>query len=101
MCSLVILMSITINGLNQFLRQIPVVVLLLILLMFLGVLCWLRAQFIFLDLVLTKVTDRVKVITMAPLGTSDHSAISIQLYLRLNIPAYTVTKEVSLKGRVN
>ncbi len=38
---------------------------------------------------------------MAPLGTSDHSAISIQLNLRQNIPAYTVTKEVFLQGRVN
>ncbi len=54
-----------------------------------------------LDLVLTDVPDKVKVTTMSPLGTSDHSAISIQLDLRQNIPAYTVTKKVFLKGRVN
>ncbi len=54
-----------------------------------------------LDLVLTDVPDVVKVTTMAPLGTSDHSAISFQLDLRQNIPAYSVTKEVFLKGRVN
>ncbi len=54
-----------------------------------------------LDLVFTDVPETVKVTTMAPLGTSDHSAISIQLNLRQNIPAYTVTKEVFLKGRVN
>ncbi len=53
-----------------------------------------------LDLVLTDVPDTVKVTTLAPLGTSDHSAISIQLSLRQNIPAYTVTKEVFLKGHV-
>ncbi len=38
---------------------------------------------------------------MAPLGTSDHSAISIQLDVRQHISTYTVTKEVFLKGRVN
>ncbi len=54
-----------------------------------------------LDLVLTDVPDTVKVTTMAPLGTSDHSAISIQLNLGQIIPAYTVTKEVFLKGRGN
>ncbi len=53
-----------------------------------------------LDIFLTDVPDIVKVTTMAPLGTSDHSAISIQLDLRQNILAYTVTKEVFLKGRV-
>ncbi len=50
------------------------------------------------DLALTDVPDTVKVTTMAPLGTSDHSAISIQLNLRQNISAYSVTKEVFLKG---
>ncbi len=42
-----------------------------------------------LDPVLTDVPDTVKVTTMARLGTSDHSAISIQLNLRQNIPAYS------------
>ncbi len=53
-----------------------------------------------LDLVLTDVPEIVMVTDMAPLGTSDHSAISIQLNLRKNSPAHIVTKEVFLKGRV-
>ncbi len=54
-----------------------------------------------LDLVLTDKPDIVKVITMAPSGTSDYSAVSIQLDLGQNLPAYTVTKEALLRGRVN
>ncbi len=101
--SLVIIMPITVNGLNQFLQLTPMVVLLLILLVS-GF-----SQLVVgpthlagnrLDLVLTDVAETVKVTTMAPLGTSDHSAISIQLDWRKNIPAYTVTK-VFLKGRIN
>lgn len=54
-----------------------------------------------LDLVLTDVPDIVKAEVKAPIGTSDHSAISIKLDLRQPVPSYTITKEVYLKNRVN
>lgn len=54
-----------------------------------------------LDLVLSDAPDVVIVEVKAPLGSSDHSSISIQLNLRQSVPLYTVTKDVYLKTRVS
>ena len=54
-----------------------------------------------LDLLLTDVPGLVSVEVLGPIGTSDHSALSVKLQLSQSFPEFTVEKEVFLKNRVD
>ena len=54
-----------------------------------------------LDLVLTNVPALVNIDVLCPVGTSDHSCLSLTLKLSQSVPSFHIVKEVFLKGRVN
>ena len=54
-----------------------------------------------LDLLMTDVTDLVRVAVAAPLGRSDHSSLSIAISMAQAIPNLCVSRRVLLKHRVN
>ena len=53
------------------------------------------------DLLMTAVPDLVWVAVVAPLGSSDHSSLSIAIAMALAIPNLCVSRRVLLKHRVN
>ena len=54
-----------------------------------------------LDLLMTNVPDLVRVAVVAPLGSSDHSSLSIAISMAEAIPNFCVSRRVLLKHRVN
>ena len=54
-----------------------------------------------LDLLMTDVPDLVRVAVVAPLGSSDHSSLSIAISMSQAIPNFCVSRSVLLKHRVN
>ena len=54
-----------------------------------------------LDLLITDVTDLVRVAVVAPLGRSDYSSLSIAISMAQAIPNLCVSRRVLLKQRVN
>ena len=54
-----------------------------------------------LDLLITDVPDLVRVAVVAPLGSSDHSLLSIAMVMAQVIPNLCVSRRVLLKHRVN
>ena len=54
-----------------------------------------------LDLLLTDVPGLVSVEVLGPLGTSDHSVLSVKVRLSQSFPELTVNREVYLKNRVD
>ena len=54
-----------------------------------------------LDLLMTDVPDLVWVAVVAPLGSSDHSSLSIAISMSQAIPNLCVSRRVLLKHRVN
>ena len=54
-----------------------------------------------LDLLLTDVPGLVSVEVLGPLGTSDHSVLSVRVQLSQSFPEVTVNREVYLKNRVD
>ena len=54
-----------------------------------------------LDLLMTDVPDLVRVAIVAPLGSSDHSSLSITFSMAQAIPNLCVSRRVLLKHRVN
>ena len=54
-----------------------------------------------LDLLMTDVPDLVPVAVVAPLGSSDHSSLSIAISISQAIPNLRVSMRVLLKQRVN
>ena len=54
-----------------------------------------------LDLLMTDVPDLVRVAVVAPLGSSDHSLLSIAISMAQAIPNLCVSRRVLLKHRVN
>ena len=54
-----------------------------------------------LDLLMTDVPDLVRVAVVAPLGSTDHSSISIAISMAQAIPNLCVSRRVLLKHRVN
>ena len=53
------------------------------------------------DLMMTDVPDLVRVAVVAPLGSSDHSSLSIAISMAQAIPNLCVSRRVLLKHRVN
>lgn len=54
-----------------------------------------------LDLALTDIPGVVQTFTLAPIGTSDHNAISCKICLDFIVPDITISRQVYLKSRVN
>ena len=54
-----------------------------------------------LDLPMTDVPDLVRVAVVAPLGSSNHSSLSIAISMAQAIPNLCVSRRVLLKHRVN
>ena len=54
-----------------------------------------------LDLVLTDIPGVVEASILAPIGTSDHNAISCKIALEFVTPDITIARQVYLKSRVN
>ena len=54
-----------------------------------------------LDLLIIDVPDLVRVAVVAPLGSSDHSSLSIAISIAHDIPNLCVSRRVLLKHRVN
>ena len=54
-----------------------------------------------LGLLMTDVSDLVRVAALAPLGSSDHSSLSIAISMACAIPNLCVSRRVLLKHRVN
>ena len=54
-----------------------------------------------LDLLMTDVPDLVQEAVVAPLGSSDHSLLSIAISMAHTIPNLCVSRRVLLKHRVN
>lgn len=54
-----------------------------------------------LDLVLTESPGVVKTAVLAPIGTSDHNAISCEINLQFSVPDITISRHVYLKSNVN
>ena len=54
-----------------------------------------------LDLLFTDVPELAKVSVVAPIGSSDHSALSISLEIRQRVPEFTIRREVLLKSRAD
>ena len=54
-----------------------------------------------LDLLITDVSDLVRVAVVAPLGRSDHSSLSIAISMAQAIPNLCVSRRMLLKHRVN
>ena len=54
-----------------------------------------------LDLLMTDVPDLVREAVVAPLGSSDHSSLSIAIFMAQAIPNMRVSRRVLLKHRVN
>ena len=50
-----------------------------------------------LDLVLTDIPDLVKVVVGSPVGTSDHSALLMELSLNQTVPHSDIRREVYLE----
>ena len=60
-----------------------------------------HARGVTLDLLMTDVSDLVRVAVVAPLGRSDHSSLSIAISMAQVIPNLCVSRRVLLKHRVN
>ena len=54
-----------------------------------------------LDLLMTDVPELVRMAVVPPLGSSDHSSLSIAISMAQAIPNLSVNKRVLLKHRVN
>ena len=54
-----------------------------------------------LDLLMTDVTDLVRVSVVAPIGNSDHSSLSAVISLAQAVPNLCVSRKVFLKHQVN
>ena len=54
-----------------------------------------------LDLLFTDVPELVKVSVVAPIGSSDHSTLSVSLDIRQRVPEFTIRREVLLKSRAD
>ena len=54
-----------------------------------------------LDLLMTDVPDLVRLAVVAPIGSSDHSSLSIAISMAHSIPNLCVSRRVLLKHRVN